>query len=141
VGGGGRLSDEPYSRRNAPSVITIKTKQMEDFDAIMRRIDSKLAAEASYKPVSRWRNYSLKRANSNAPYHYRRGGRLYVVMQDTEGVLHHNIQKLEYNTQENTTCKLTNRKSKNATNPSLQLELTASHLAYIRYNKADTSAK
>ena len=114
---------------------------MEDFDDIMRRIDSKLAAEASYKPINKWKNYSLKRANSNAPYHYRRGGRLYLVLKDTEGVLHHTIQKLEYPTQENTTCKLTNRKSKNATNPGLQLELTASHLAYIRYNKADKSAK
>lgn len=115
---------------------------MEDFDDIMRRIESELAAEAAFKPLNKWRNYPLKRANSNAPYHYRRGGKLYVVMQDTEGVLHHNIQKLEYNTEENTTCRLTSRKSKNATNPSLQLELTASHLAYIRYNKsADKSAK
>ena len=91
-----------------------------NFDEIMQSVESELAAEA--------------------PYHYRRGGRLYVVMQDTEGVLHHKLQKLEYNTEENTTCRLTSRKSKGATNPSLQLQLTASHLAYIRYNKADKSA-
>lgn len=107
---------------------------MMNFDEIMRAVESELAAEASYQPVKRWQNYKLKRANSNAPYHYRRGGKLYVVMQDTEGALHHKIQKLEYNTQENTTCKLTNKKSKNATSPSLQLELTASHIAYKNYN-------
>mgnify|MGYP003625186416 FL=1 len=114
---------------------------MMNFEEIMRAVESELAAENSYKPVNQWQNYSLKKANSNAPYHYRREGKLYIVMQDTEGVLHHKIQKLEYDTEENSNCKLTNRKSKNATNPGLQLELTASHLAYIKYNKADKSAK
>jgi hypothetical protein len=141
VGGGGRLSDEPYSRRNAKKRHNHKTKQMMNFDEIMKSVESELAAEATYKPLGKWRNYPLKRANSNAPYHYRRGGRLYVVMQDTEGVLHHKLQKLEYNTEENTTCRLTSRKSKNATNPSLQLELTASHIAYKNYNSADNVRK
>jgi len=121
-------------------VITIKTKQMMNFDEIMRAVESELAAEASYQPVKRWQNYKLKRANSNSPYHYRRAGKLYLVLKDTEGNLHHKIQKLEYNTQENTTCNLNNKKSKGSTSPSLQLELTASHIAYKNYNSADISA-
>ncbi len=93
------------------------------------------------KPDLKWKQYTRKNRDSKTPYHYRRNGRLYVVLKDIEGQLIHKLQKLEYPTQKNTENTLSRKITKGATNPSLQVELTASHLAYVRYNKnADKSA-
>tara|TARA_B100000424_G_scaffold136445_1_gene103525 strand:+ start:403 stop:747 length:345 start_codon:yes stop_codon:yes gene_type:complete len=114
---------------------------MKTFDELLKIANDNMQRKEAGKPVLKWKQYTLKNRNSEAPYHYRRNGRLYVVLKDIQGQIIHQIQKLEYPTQKNTENTLSRKITKGATNPALQVELTASHLAYVKYNKtADKSA-
>lgn len=105
-----------------------------NFEEVMQIVNTKRSNDKNNNIVWQWQQYKLKRANSNAPYHYRRNGKLYLVLKDKEGNIIHKLQKLEYNVLDNTTCPLSNKKSKNA-NPSQAIELNAAHLAYKEFNK------
>ena len=100
----------------------------------MQVIAAERASKESNNIVSKWKQYRLKRANTNAPYHYRRNGKLYLVLKDKENNIIHKLQKLEYDVKDNTTCRLSNKKSKNA-KPAQKLKLDAAYMAYKEYNK------
>ena len=101
---------------------------------IMQLIAIEEANKESNNILYKWKQYRLKRANTNAPYHYRRNGKLYLVLKDKANNIIHKLQNIEYNTLQNTCCKLSNKMSKNA-RPAQSVELDAAHLAYIKYNK------
>ena len=105
-----------------------------NFKEVMNIVKIKRANDENKYIVSKWQQYRLKRKNSKCPYHYRRNGKLYLVLKDKEGNLFHKLQRFEYDVLDNTTCRLSNKKSKNA-NPSQQLELDKAHFTYIKYNK------
>ena len=80
-----------------------------------------------------WNGNKLKNKGKVNQHHYRRDGRLYVVVRTKQG-LEHKLTDVLYKTINNSTCNLTNRMSKYS-NPAQDVRLTGEHLAYIKYNK------
>ena len=80
-----------------------------------------------------WQGKKLKNAGKSNAHHYRRDGRLYVVVRTKLG-LEHKLSNVLYKTINNSSCKLTSRMSKYS-NPKQQLKLTRDFLTYARNNK------
>lgn len=80
-----------------------------------------------------WNGNRLKNVGKANQHHYRRDGRLYIVCRTKLG-LEHKLSETLYKTINNSTCKLSNRMSKNS-NPTQQLKLTRDFLTYARNNK------
>ena len=80
-----------------------------------------------------WNGNKLKNKGKSNQHHYRRDGRLYVVVRTKMG-LEHKLSDVLYKTINNSSCSLTSRMSKYAT-PSQDVRLTKEHLAYAENNK------
>ena len=80
-----------------------------------------------------WNGNKLKNKGKTNQHHYRRDGRLYVVVRTKQG-LEHKLSNVLYKTINNSCCNLTNRMSKHS-NPAQDVRLTREHLTYIEFNK------
>ena len=80
-----------------------------------------------------WNGNKLKNKGKTNQHHYRRDGRLYVVVRTKQG-LEHKLTDVLYKTINNSSCSLTSRMSKNA-NPTQSVRLTKEHIAYAQHNK------
>ena len=80
-----------------------------------------------------WNGNRLKNKGKRNAHHYRRDGRLYIVVRK-QGIIEHKLTDVLYKTINNSTCPLSSRMSKNAT-PKLDMVLTKNYLAYKKHNK------
>ena len=80
-----------------------------------------------------WNGNKLKNKGKSNQHHYRRDGRLYVVVRTKQG-LEHKLTDVLYKTINNSSCNLTSRMSKHS-KPAQDVRLTREHLAYIKHNK------